>query len=175
MEKLSAEKRAYYQGKAQTFRDLGFSSDAVKLAFIQEGVPALQADLLVKEAFGALLARGLAGAGKFLARGAGKLLRPAAQAGAKATMGQKAMGMVGRGMGNAGRGLIGGAKGVTQMGVPRALGHGAKNFGSGLLLGGGKGIGGTMGKGMFAAGTAAAFMPSGGSKPPQMPQQYGQY
>ncbi len=53
------------------------------------------------------------------------------------------------------------------------MGHGALQAGQGMLFGGGKGLGGAVGKGIFGAGTASMLMPGG--QEPQLPRPYGMY
>jgi len=177
MNKLAMEKRAFYLGKAHALQGLGFTEERIKVAFIQEGLSKEAADELVKEAILGRLA-GLVGKGvAALGRGAGAAGKWAGKGLAKGTRMGNLQGKVGIQAGKAAKGLQKGLQGM-QTAPLQTMGGGVKNFGSGLLMGGGKGVGGTLGKGMFAAGTAAAFMPGGGGEAPQpqpQPRQYGQY
>ncbi len=168
------EIHAHYIGKAQAFQELGFSEEAVKLAFVQDGLPDATSELLVKEAWGGLISGGLKALGGLIGRGAGRMGGKLLGAGAKrgGTLGkmmqwggQKTIG-AGKATGQALKGLRT-APGKTMMG-------GMKNLGTGMLTAQGQGVGGALGKGMFAAGMASNFMPSGSPPPPQYNQQ-GQY
>jgi len=182
MQKLSADQEAHLLGRAQAFRSLGFSEEQVKVAFVQDGISPEEAESLVKEAWAGAVA-GLIGRGGSLlarlgsrvaARGASKMMSPAAQGigGRIGRFNASAMQRMG-GLGQrAGRGLVGSAR-AFKANPMKALGGGALQAGQGMLFGGGKGLGGAIGKGIFGASTASMLMPGGQS--PQIPQPYGQY
>jgi len=169
MIKLSKEQQkfAHQVGVARALGDNGYSPEAIKLAFVQSGVSPEVSDELVKIAIWGLLGRGAAMAARGIARYGGKagagLMRAGASKGG--TIGNL-LTKGGKGMRGATAGLT---KGVSAFGKRpiHALGGGAQNFGKGLLFGGGKGVGGVIGKGAFGAGTASMIF--GGNKP-KMPQ-----
>ncbi len=161
------EKRAYYFGKIAALHSLGFSENQIKTAFMQEGLPHYTADALVKEAAIPGLGALASGAARLFGRGAAALGRGAKSMGAWAGKGAAKGTSMGNLQSKAGiqarkatTGLQRGLEGLETAPL-QTLSGGAKNFGSGLLMGGGKGVGGTLGKGLFAANTAAAFMPRG--------------
>jgi len=169
MIKLSKEQQkfAHQVGVARALGDRGYSPEAIKLAFVQSGISPEVSDELVKIAIWGLLGRGAAMAAKGIARYGGKagagLMRAGASQGGRLG---KALWHGGKGMRGATSGLTKGVRAFGQRPIS-ALGSGAQNFGKGLLFGGGKGIGGVVGKGVFAGGTASMLL--GGNKP-KMPQ-----
>lgn len=189
MEKLSqAElvKLSNMVGRIHALNHIGYSPEQIKTAFVNRGFNAEHVDVLIKEAFlGALagtLGRGIVGAGRALSgaggraalSGASKAMAPARAglAGRLGQMGAKAQQSMGGMLQGAGRGLS--RSGVAFARNPlKATGKGLLNFGQGAMLGGGKGLGGTLGKGVFGVSMANMLMPGGQS--PQIPQPYGQY
>ena len=180
MDKLATEKRAYYLGKGEALHNLGFSEGQIKTAFVREGMSKEAADELVKEAIFQAIGRGIAMGGKHLARAGGravargtsKLMAPAAQ-GFKGQVGRagahamKTMGGIGR---KAGSGIV--SSGAAFARNPaKAVGSGVLQAGQGTLFGGGKGMGGMIGKGIFGAQTASMLMPGG--ETPHIPRPYG--
>ena len=169
------EKQSFYAGKAHALYNLGFTEERIKVAFVQEGLSKEAADELIKEAFwGRLAGMAVKGLGA-LGRGAGTAAKAAGKWGgqgiAKGTRMGNLQGKVGIQAGRAAKGLQKGFQGM-QTAPLKTLGGGVKNFGSGVLMGGGKGVGGAMGKGMFAAGTASMLMPGGGGAPQPQQQRY---
>ena len=176
------EKRAYYIGKAQALRTLGFTEETVKTAFVQEGLSVDTAQFLIKEAFwgtaASLLGRGILGAGRMLAGGAGRLAAGGAARAAAPGVGRAGQ-LLGKGMQTAGQLGQKAGRGISRSGIAfarnpaKAVGKGAWNFGQGAMMGQGGGMGGTLGKGMF--GYQVANMMAPGGQTPQVPMPYGQY
>lgn len=182
MEKFAndMEKVAYYVGRARAYRSIGFPEEQIKLAFVNDGFSPEIADALVKEAtgWGSLIGKGLRWGAQQLGRGAGALRRNVRGAeaargfvdlGSKAPLGERAMGFGAKQLGRAAGGLQAASRGMTAAPL-QTLGRGAIETGKGALFMGGKGIGGTLGKGMFGA--SMIGMARGGGQP-QMPQAYG--
>jgi hypothetical protein len=110
-----------YMGKAQAFKDLGFSPGQIKVAFVAEGLPEDYADTLCKEAFWGMLGAGLKGIGS-AAKGFGALAKgsKAAQGVGSAAKGFGAMAKgtrAAQGFGNAGRSLTQGGNAATKWGI----------------------------------------------------------
>lgn len=165
------EKLAAYQslGRAHALAELGLAKEA--------------AEEMAKEAWlgaaAGAIGRGIAGVGGGIAsrgaaqtaKGFGKMMAPAraglagraGQMGAQAQRGLGALGTrAGTGMEQAGRAFA--------ASPGKALWGGAKNFGQGAMLMGGKGVGGALGKGAFGA---SMYSTLAGPGQPQMPQAYG--
>lgn len=171
MEKLSAKQQAYYVGKIAALQTLGFSEDYIKEAFEKEAALPFAAIGNLISRGGAALARG---GGRLAARGASKAMAPAAQglSGRLGRMGASAMQSLG-GIGQkAGKGIVQSGR-AFKVNPMKAVGGGALQAGQGMLFGGGKGMGGVVGKGLFGLGTASMLMPGG--QPAQMPRPYGMY
>jgi hypothetical protein len=194
MNKFAAEhiKLAHLSGTATALCQLGFSPSTVYTALMEKGASSPDAVMLTKEAFG-LVARGLGFLGSkvlpWAAKGLGGMaakggvgaaakgtqlalpgMGAAAGGAAKAGLGGRLAGW-GSGMANrAGSALNTAAQGM-KTDPWGTLGRGAMGAGHGMLLGGGHGVGATIGKGMLGATTASAILGSGG--PPQQQQQYG--
>ncbi len=183
MEKVSHEdmvKVARHVGVARAFIDHGYQPETVKYAFVEQGYSQEYAEGVVKEAFGPL--------GGFLGRIGGWAGRAASGIGGKGGLAKTvgAWGNKGFQMGGT-RGKIQqwlGQKGTqalrgTQKGLSafeaspgKALWGGAKNFGQGALFMGGKGIGGTLGKGAFGYGMYSMLKGPGGQPRQQAPGYY---
>ena len=175
------EKRAYHSGNINALRLMGQTPEQIKLAYVRQGYSAADVDSLIKEAFGgvAAIGRGIVSAGRGLLRagagrtmaGANRIIKPGARGmlGNMASKANTAMGSLGQ---SAGAGLMRGGQAFAANPM-QALGQGAVNAGKGALFFGGKGIGGTIGKGVFLGGMANMLRPS--TPGPRMPQPYGQY
>ena len=157
MIKLSSTtlKFAHEVGVTSALKDFSYSPEAIKLAYISKGMTETYADLLVKEAFWGTILRG---AGS-LSRSIPKVLN---RAGSKAlTYGTQNKGTLGSISNWLGKKTIGTGKtvGTALRGFSQAPGQtlwgGTKNFGKGLMFGGGTGVGGALGKGVFGVGTVA--------------------
>ena len=170
-----------FQGKADAFTSMGLSPEVVSALLVQDGMSKEAADAMIKEALpiAGLIGGGLRAAGKFLApraanlarAGASKAMAPA-RAGAQGLLGRGAAGAqqaIGRAGLQAGRGLASAGR-AFQAAPMRTLGRGAMEAGKGALFMGGKGLGGTVGKGIFAGTMASSLM---GPGQVQMPQAYG--
>jgi hypothetical protein len=140
-------------GVTRAFLDHGYTPGAIKLAYMRVGVSEKIAEAMVKEA-----ALPWAWLSKLVAGGA-QGLRGAFGAGAKAgpAAGYVTKGLVGEGGPFAqwlGKGLHGAATGLRsglqsfEKNPWSSLGRGALETGKGALFFGGKGIGGTLGKGI---------------------------
>lgn len=176
------DKFAEYQfrGQADALAKLGFPEDRISGTLVTQGLTKEAADEMVKEAaLGALIGGGLRAAGRFLAPRAANLARAGAsramapaQAGARGLLGrglagaQRTVGQMGL---KAGRGLASSGRAFQQAPLG-TLGRGAVEAGKGALFMGGKGIGGTLGKGMFGASMYGALS---GPGQVQTPQAYG--
>ena len=169
MIKLSKEQYTFARsiGVTRALYDSGYTPEAIKLAYTSQGIPGDYADELVKEAIWGGIARGLGMAAKGLAGFGSKAGKGLMAAGANQS------GVLGRGLTSAGKvtrgataGLTKGLRGLQRNPVQTTIG-GAQNFGKGLLFGGGKGVGGALGKGAFGLSTASMLL--GGNKP-QLPQ-----
>jgi len=133
-------KTARRVGVTRSLLERGYSPEAIKLAYVQEGLADVHADALVKEAIGWLRPTA-----RLISTGISKLAPTIGE------WGKEAPGLVGRiqrGLGGIGQQ---GAESIQKAlhGYSRdpagALWSGAKNFGKGLFFGG-EGLGGAAGK-----------------------------
>lgn len=155
-----------YQGMSKLAHQAGVTSVLGQLGL---------SDGMEKDAVIGAIVRGLAGAGKFLAtKGVGLARAGAARAGAEGagTLAKGvggAQGFVGRMGAGVGRNLssAGYAFGRNPMGT---VGRGALNFGKGAIGMGGKGIGGKLGTGTFAASMGSMLLSPGGTPMPRVAQ-----
>jgi hypothetical protein len=150
---------------------------------MEKGASAADAELLTKEAFGGMVAKGLGFMGSkvlpWVAKGLGGLAaKGGAGAAAKGTqlalpgMGATAAnaGLGGRlaGWGSGLAGRAGTALNTAAQGMRTdpwgTLGRGAMGVGHGMLLGGGHGVGATIGKGILGTTTASAILGSAGGQ-----------
>jgi hypothetical protein len=161
------EKRAYYVGKASTFRSLGFNPEGVKVAFVQEGISPLDANELIKEAW---LGAAVGMAGRFGAKLLGRgVMAPASKLGLKTRAA------------NWGAKQLGGAAGTLQKGTKalvanpmQTLKGSALEAGKGLVTFRGKGVGGALGRGAGYSSSASMLMPATQQAQQQVGQQMGQ-
>lgn len=161
------------RGQTDALVKLGFAAEKVAGILVNQGMTKEAADAMVKEAWGALVGGALRAAGRWLAPRAAQFAR-----GGAARMGQG--GMAGRAFGGAqqfagrlglraGRGIASGGRAFQQAPI-QSLGRGALEAGKGALFLGGKGLGGTVGKGLFGA---SMYSSLAGPGQMQMPQAYG--
>jgi hypothetical protein len=194
MNKSAAQhiKLAHFAGTAQALGQFGFSAQTVYSVLMEKGASAAEAEMITKQAFG-LVARGLGFLGsKVLPRAAKALGGLAAKGGAGAAAKGSQLALPGMGATAAkagvggrlagwGSGLAnraGGALNAAAQGMKTdpwgTMGRGAMGVGHGMLLGGGKGVGATIGKGMLGATVASSIVGAGGQQQPQeMQPQYG--
>ncbi len=179
MEKTAIEKYAFYVGKAQALDNMGFSENMIKTAFVAEGLSPDEADALVKEAvIGQAVGGALRWGSKLLGRGAAGLRKgvrfaqgargPLAK-GQTAPFAERAQSWGAKQLGNAAGAVSKAGTGMKNAPL-QTLGRGAIEAGKGAMFGGGKGIGGAIGKGAFGA--SMYNMMTGPGKP-QAPQAYG--
>ena len=174
----------YYMGKIASYSEVGMSYGMVKQALMADGMSAMMADALIKEAgIANWIGSGLSRAGGWIGRQGEKLffrgvspsLGGAASKADPALLNkafQHGGDLVGR-MGSA----IGNAGTAFKANPGQAAWGGLKGYGKGLLMGG-QGLGAGMGK--ATTGGMAAYggyrMLGGGGQPqqqqPRMPQQY---
>lgn len=178
------EKIASSLGKAAAFAELGFPAEVVSRILVDGGFKKEAVDaLLEKTAFVpaavGTIGRLLIGGGRALARGAGGMAaRGAAQRAAPAAgLAARAMGRTTQAVGGlgqqAGRGLA--RSGIAFAKDPgQAMLGGAKEMGKSMIFGSGKGLGGTIGKGIYAGGAASMFMPKGQEPQPNQQMQLAQ-
>lgn len=173
-----------YTGKIAALHTLGYAREDVNAALVSEGFDKEAADALTKVAFmGAVSAigRGIMGAGKALRTlggvGAAKGIASAAKSGGKGVSGMlgKAQGMAGKGVGRLGKQMQNAGQSF-QASPLKSMGHGAMQAGQGMLFGGGKGLGGSIGKGAFGLSTASALgdLAGGAGSPGPSPQMGSQ-
>ena len=170
-----------------------FVKEALEIDMTKEGVaPLLAGVAAIGSRVAPWLLRGAKSIGQAAGKMKGSLMQQGAQMGGlkgKATqLAGQAVGGLGAGAGKAAKGLgkatyqmtanarqagqaWQGAKGIgAKAGV---LGSGVKNFGAGAVLGGGKGLGGKLGRGAMygSLATGVAGMGGGGGQVPQYPRQ----
>jgi len=169
------EKHAYYVGKARAYHTAGLTEGMIKRAFVDDGFSAHDADALVKLAILGAIGRGVIAGGRALTRGGSQLVGQAGKAwmggqgGSAGMLGARALGGLGQLGQKAGRGLS--RAGVAFARNPAAAtGKGALEAGKGMLYGGGKGVGGALGKGAFGYSMYSMLK---GPGQVQMPQAYG--
>lgn len=169
-------KLAHFAGTAQALGQFGFSAQTVYSVLMEKGASSEEAEQLTKEAFG-LLVRGLGFLGsKVLPRAAKALGGLAAKGGAGAAAKGSQLALPGMGATAAKAGVggrlagwgagwanrTGGAFNAAAQGMKTnpwgTLGGGAKNFAHGALIGGGKGVGGGLGKATLGTMTASAIL-----------------
>jgi hypothetical protein len=172
-------------GSIHALNYLGYSDEQIKIAFAKNGFSSADFDYIVKEAAVGNIARaigaGFKGLGTSVSRGGINLARGGQTAmkalPENATMFSKILpGMqtsIGKGVTGLGRTVSGTGASFARDGAMKTLGRGALGFGQGALIGQGKGLGATAGKGVFGYNLAQMFMPGGQS--PQVPAPYGQY
>lgn len=130
------DKLAYNTGVALAFRDAGYSPDMVKEAFVQSGMDASEAAMIVKEAFWGRIAGGLGRA----AQGVFKMTKAMQQPLAAGGESRKLIGRMGTSIGKGFQHLAKNPLGAT-------LGFGKNMIGG--ITGGGQGVGGALGKGLL--------------------------
>lgn len=139
------DKLAYHTGVALAFSDAGYSPDMIKEAFVQSGMDASEADMIVKEAFWGAAARGILGGAQKL-WGASRTLSKGIAKGFGTT---GTAGKVSGGINRAGNAISTGMYNFAMNPVKTTWG-GIKNFGQGAMMFQGKGVGGALGKGLGA-------------------------
>lgn len=167
MLKLTADemtKLAYCEGKARTMGALGLPSETIKEAFVSDGIRPELAEEMTKEAFWGLIARGIIGAGRAIGPRAASLVARGAARGGTLGKGMQGIGQLGR---KAGTGLRR-AGGALARSPGQALWGGAKEFGKGAIFMGGKGVGGTLGKGAFGTMMGSTLLGPGQASMPQV-------
>lgn len=161
-------KTARRVGVTRSFLERGYSPEAIKVAYVQQGLPLLQTESLLKEAGGAQwAARGARWLADIAApavtkwmKGTGQRVLPAGMETAGRTSNLESVrNWIGT---TANKGLGGLQTGLEayHQNPAKALWGGATNFGKGLtfgMFGEGKGIGGLAGKSTAAYGMISPF------------------
>lgn len=174
-----------YMGKIASYQQIGMPYVFVKQALMADGVPAMMADALIKEAgVASWIGKGLEWAGSHLSglstglgmKQLGRGMTEAAAGAAKPGMLTNAMGWGSKQLGRMGGAVGGAGTGLTNAAATGTMGKfmsgGAQNYGRGLLMGG-QGLSGGLGR--ATTGGMAAYggyrMLGGGGQPQQQQQQ----
>jgi hypothetical protein len=161
----SSIKYASYLGKGQVYLAVGFTPEQIKVAFINEGLSEKIAEELVKEAWGAALAR----VAPWLAKTFGSA------AGGGAPFMQKLLGGGGAskwlgGILQQGAGAVGRAATGMAQAPWKTFKSGLTNVGRGFFFSPhAQGIGGLAGKGLGTMGIVNTLFPGGQPQAPQLP------